>query len=242
MTVIVRFICGVNCLFRGAWILLTRPGLKRWAVAPILLSILVFIGFVTAASWVAAHYGAEVGHGWWGTIASIAAGTAAFIATLLIGFFTYAIVANIVASPFNDVLSHKTEMLLAGTTGEVRGVSFTRDTLRMILSALKLAVVQAAIVVPALVLLLIPVIGVFAFAVPASVLLGLTFLDYPLERRKVSTGGKLSFCWKHFAEVLGFGAVTYALMLVPIVNVLVIPPAAVGATVLYLRLAKVNPH
>jgi CysZ protein len=234
----IRLVTGMSYPFRGAWVLLTRPGLKRWAAVPILLSILVFIGFITAASWVAAHYGAEVGHGWWGTIASIAAGTASFIATLLIGFFTFAIMANVVASPFNDVLSRKTEVLLSGTTGEVAGGSFIHDMLRAVLSAVKLAVIQVAAMVPALLLLLIPVIGFLLFAIPASFFLGMTFLDYPFERRKMRVGEKLRFCWEHFAEVFGFGVVTYALMLVPVVNVLVIPPATVGATMLYLALAK----
>ncbi len=229
-----RFLRGASFLFKGLGTLVVGSGLRRWAVIPIAINTILFAGAGYLAVRLGVHYGGLVSEGWLGTVGAAAAGIGAFLLFVIVGFFTFGMVAIVISAPFNELLSQATERRATGSTGEVDKLPFAADMVRAGLAAARLFAVEMAATIPALPLLLIPVAGAIAFGVLASFFLALAFLDYPLDRRKLGVGDKLGFCSKHLAEVLGFGAITYVMMMVPLVNVATIPVASVGATLLFL--------
>ena len=238
MTGIGRFFKGTGYLFRGASTLLTGRGLWRWALLPLIINFVLFAAVGAFGVWAAFHYtGGAAGESWWATLLALLAAALTLAAYFLVGFFTFGLVANLLASPFNELLSQGTERLLTGATGEIKDRVLAAEMLRAALAALKLFALEMAITVPALLALLIPVVGPVLLALLGGFFLALAFLDYPLDRRKLGVKQKLAFCRRHRAEAMGFGLTVYAAMLVPFLNVLMIPAAAVGATRLYLDLS-----
>ena len=94
---------------------------------------------------------------------------------------------------------------------------------------------------PLLVLGLFPVFGQTVVPVlqtlVAGFFLSVELLAIPLERRGLHLGGRLRFVWRHRGQTLGFGLTAFFLFLVPLMNVLALPGAVVGATLLVRRLS-----
>ena len=238
-----RFLSGASFLFRGFYTLLKGGRIRRWAIAPLVLNALLFVVLLAFGVWAAVHYtGEATGDSWWGSVLQVLAAFGAVAVMVTVTFFTFGMVAALAAAPFNELISQGTERILTGDTGEIRDRAFLSEMLRAGFAALKMFLLEMAVVIPAMVLLLIPVAGPLLFAVPAGFFMALTYMDYSLDRRKLGVGSKLSFCLKHFAEVMGFGTLVYACMLVPFLNVLTVPVAAVGGTRLFLRLNGDEPR
>ncbi len=238
MTSFKRFFAGAAYFFRGLGMLLTGRLPLRWAVAPVLLSLFVFLIVMVAAVWTAVHLSSQAADDAWSrTLWGSLGGFVVFALVLLIGFFTFGMLAAVVAAPFNELISQATERVLTGHTGEIKDRSFAADMLRATLAAVKLFLMEMVVVIPALLLLLIPVAGPVLFALPAGFFLALAYVDYPLDRRKLGLRQKMAYGFRHLPEIMGFGLVAYLAMLVPFVNVLMIPVAAVGATRLFLDIS-----
>jgi len=237
-----RFFGGSTYLFRGMGTLLAGSGMRRWAVCPLLINALVFSLVMVGGVWVAAHYASQLSETTWGVLWGSLAGVLAFLMILIVCFFTFGLVAPVFAAPFNELLSQHTEMRITGTTGEFKDRAFAAEMLRALWSAIKMFMLEMTVVLPAMLLLLIPFLGAVLFALPAGFFIALAYLDYPLDRRKLGVRRKLAFCRRHTADVMGFGILTYLVTMVPFVNVLMIPVAAVGATRLFLDLAGRDPE
>lgn len=237
MSPVRRFLRGAGFLFSGFATLLATPGTKRLAVLPIAASVLVFAALGAGGVWLAARLGSAMADGAWGTFWAWVTGVVALAAFAVFWLFAFGMFTALVAAPFNELISQRVELALTGSTGEVadgRGVS--AGMLRAALAAGKLLAAELAVMLPALVLLFIPVLGVALYGAPACFFLALGHLDRPLDRRRLGLRRKLSFCWANLPETLGFGAAAYLGMMVPLFNLLTIPAAAAGATRLYLDL------
>ena len=64
------------------------------------------------------------------------------------------------------------------------------------------------------------------------------WIDLPASRVRMTYAEKRALVRRHRAATLGFGVVAQALVLVPIVNVLLLPAAVAGGTLLYFRMEK----
>jgi CysZ protein len=235
-----RFAAGFSYLFRGLADLTSTPGMWLWALLPLVLNLLVFSLVLVTAVWAAAHYASGLSENSWGILWGSLAGLAAFALVLLVSFFTFGLVAPVLAAPFNELLSQRAEEKLTGSTGDSQERPLAGELLRAAWSATKLFLLELAVVLPALLLLLIPFAGVVLFAIPAGFFIALAYLDYPLDRRKLSVRQKLAFCRRHAAEVMGFGLSTYLVMMVPFLNVLMIPVAAVAGARLFVELDRAD--
>ena len=63
-------------------------------------------------------------------------------------------------------------------------------------------------------------------------MLAVQFIDYPMDASEISFGVMLKALADQRWLVLGFGATVSALLLVPLVNLLVIPAAVIGGSLL----------
>lgn len=229
--------------------LLTRPGLKRYVFVPLCINLLLFAGLIF---WAADSFSALLDWllpqlpDWLAWLAWLLWLLFALLAALLL-FFGFTLVANLIAAPFNGLLSARVEQLLTGRPppegpgGGLAGLlreagGALRDELRKLgyfaaWGALLLLISLVLIFIPLLNLLVAPLW--FLFGVWA---LSLEYADYPLGNRGLDFASQRRHIGRHRWPALGFGTAAMLATLIPVVNFVVMPAAVAGATRLWLSL------
>jgi CysZ protein len=145
---------------------------------------------------------------------------------LVVMFYTFIVLSNILASPFYDHITMKYERDHAPhRTGgeETTGV-------RGILITMKEEIKKAAfmLIIP-LILMFIPVVGgVLGFLV-AAVFVAWDYVDFSLARDYPRLRHRLSKLWHHKSLLVGFGFP----LVIPFLGLIVLPFAILGSTLLY---------
>lgn len=172
----------------------------------------------------------------------------AIAAVLLLGvfFFFFRAVASAIASPFNDILSEKTEQIATGTFMDTpfSVIQVFKDAGRSIAHSFKILGAYLCLLILLLLLFLIPGIGAplytAAMVLLSSYMLAYEYLSYPMDRRRLSFRQKRAFLRSNLRSSLGFGLGNLALQSIPGLNLLMIPAAVIGGTLLYLELVPVS--
>jgi CysZ protein len=151
----------------------------------------------------------------------------AFIFVVVLGFAT---LTNLVGQPFFEALSDRIERGLGDTLPP--GPPWWRTLPRATVESLALLLVAACAGVVLLVLNLVPVLGQVAGALVWGYLLAVELLAIPLQRRGLHLRDRLRVLWRHRLLVTGFGVGAFLLFLVPLMNILAMPGAIVGGTLL----------
>jgi len=217
--------------------LINQEGLRRYAVAPLILNGILF----GAGIW----YGAD-------KFASFIDGLLPtwldwlqwllwplFAVTVLIAaFYTFTIIANFIASPFNSLLAAQVERRL-GTTISQSEFSITESLLHEV----KKFIFLVAWAVPLGVLFLIPglnLVAPFAWLIFSAWLLALEYCDYPMANHGIPFREQQLRLRGQAMLNLGFGAATLVATSIPIVNLFVMPAAVAGATALWFENMRPN--
>jgi CysZ protein len=245
---------GMTRLTAGLALLRRTPSLRRWALVPMLLSAL----FVLAALVLAAILGDDLVAavlpevpaitgwttrllGWGHTLAGILL-RVALAAVLLIGAF---VGAGVLASPAYDRLSAATERLVRGADeGPSDLAMIVGDVAQGVAHSVLGLALWAGLGCMLLPLGLVPLLGPPTEAVlwvgTSSLLLAREALDFAWSRRRLSFADKLRVLWRERAVTSGLGVGCFVLMLVPGANLVVLPVAVVGATLLALELEEAD--
>lgn len=222
--------------------LIRRPGLRRYVLIPLLVNIVLFSGAIWLS---AAYFDAAMaqllpqGYEWlewllWPLFAA---------AMLLVMFYTFTLVANLICAPFNDLLAEKVERELTGTvqgedTSLMQALKQSPKALWNEVRKLGYFLVRA---IPLLILFFIPVLNLIApflwIAFSAS-LLAKEYLDYPMANHGFSFDQQRDILKRHRVASLSFGGSVMVLTMIPVVNFVVMPLAVAGATALYLERVK----
>ena len=254
---------GFQLPLEGGRLLLREKRLWAPAVAPIGFSLLAF---AAAASLLVAHAGglydwvtlwvptpeAASWYAWlWvgpakAVLAILGAVIFAVVAgvALLISF----LIANVLASPFLDVLASRVELIETGVLEEdaPTGLIGTgADVLRSLREELRRALFFLAVVV-SLALLGFVIPGAHLVTGPAIVgfaifFLPLDYASYTLDRRRYSFRQKRTWLMANKPVVVGFGCAAFMICWVPGLNFLAIPLLVAGGTLLAIRNAPVRP-
>ncbi|MBW1842941.1 MAG: EI24 domain-containing protein [Deltaproteobacteria bacterium] len=163
---------------------------------------------------------------------------------LLISF----LVANVLASPFLDVLASRIELIETGVVEEdaPTGLIGTgADALRSMREELRRALFFLAVVV-SLALLGFVIPGAHLVTGPAIVgfaifFLPLDYASYTLDRRRYSFRQKRTWLMANKPVVVGFGCAAFMICWVPGLNFLAIPLLVAGGTLLAIRNAPARP-
>jgi len=164
-----------------------------------------------------------------------------FVALLLLMvFFTFTLVANVIAAPFNGFLAEKVEVVVRGedpfpafSWGELMAMvprTFGRE-MRKLGYFLPRAI-------GLFILSLIPVVNVVAaplWLIFGVWMMAIQYIDYPADNNKMSWQDMLAWLRSKRWQSLGFGGITYLALLIPGVNVLMMPAAVAGATLFWVR-------
>ncbi|WP_029132504.1 sulfate transporter CysZ [Sedimenticola selenatireducens] len=227
---------GINQLFQGLK-MLTRPGLRRYLLAPVAINIVVFViigwigfsqfdsllnTFLPESSWLSFLR-------WllWPLFA---------LSVLLITFYTFTAVANLIAAPFNSLLSAKVEELLTGNKPPESRRTLQQLILPTIQSELRKLGYFLLRAIPLLLLFVIPGINLlapFLWLLFSAWFLAIEYADYPLGNHGLDFRSQHDRLKQTRLAALGFGGGVTLLMMIPILNFAAMPAAVVGATRLW---------
>ncbi len=229
-------VTGMRCLLRGLK-LLSHPGLKRYLAVPILVNILVFsfvawlgIGqferlfdrFLPESSWL--HYFRWI---LWPIF---------IFAFLLIIFYTFTVIANLLAAPFNGILAAEAEKRLTGIAPPEAPGNIASEIIPSIASELRKLAYFLIRAIPLLLLFLIPVVQIaapFLWMAFSAWFLAIEYMDYPMGNHGLRFKQQFSKLRRMRYTALGFGAGVTLMMMVPVLNFAAMPAAVAGATILW---------
>lgn len=155
-----------------------------------------------------------------------------FISFFVAGFFTFTILANLLASPFYGQLSAKTLSLLTGEDY----VENSQPWLKEISSELVRIGYLLSRALPLLILFIVPginVIAAFVWGIFGAWGMALEYFSYPLENQGILFGEQKELVRSIRFGALVFGGIVVFSLTIPFVNIFVAPAAVVGATVYF---------
>lgn len=225
--------------------LIQRPRLRRFVLVPLLVNILLFAGLLYAAyGWFQHLMNAVLSYlpAWLDWLQYLLWPLFA-ISALLIIFYTFTLIANIIAAPFNGLLAeavekHLTDQPLPGSEGWKQLI---RELIPTLFSEIQKLLYFVLWAIPFGIAFLIPGLNLFApilWGVFSAWMLTLEYMDYPMgnhgmlfkqQRRRAREKRMLS---------LGFGVAAMLLTMIPVVNFIAMPSAVAGATAMWVKKFK----
>ena len=227
---------GAGYLLRGLRLLL-RPGLRRFLVVPVTLNVVIF----SVAAWIAlTRFQLVVDRylpqeSWLDYLRWLLWPLFALTFMLLV-FYTFTTIANLLAAPFNGLLSSKVEQLVTGRIPPDLPSGLVADILPSLFMELRKIVYFLVRALPLLLLFLIPGIQLIApllWIAFSAWFLALEYLDYPMGNHGLKFKQQLGQLKRLRLLALGFGGAVNLLMLIPLLNLVAMPAAVAGATLLW---------
>jgi CysZ protein len=158
------------------------------------------------------------------------------ISFFIAGFFTFTLIANLIASPFYGDLSAKTQKIIAHETGDI----VEQKLLAVIGSELKRVLYLVSRVVPVLIISFIPGLNIIApllWLLFGAWALSLEYFSYPLENEGALFKEQREALKDVRIGALSFGAMVLFGLTIPILNIVVPPVAVISATIYRQKLA-----
>jgi CysZ protein len=229
---------GTGYLAKG-FILVKRPGIRRYVITPLLINILLFGGLIYAGyaqfspfvDWLLSFLPSWLGFLEWILWALFTSFAAFFV------FFVFTPIANIISAPFNAIMSEKIEEMLTGKdiNSGIDLITIIKDS---IISQLRKLLYIAIWSAGLLLISLIPVINLISpilWILFGSWLLALEYMDYPMGNHDLTFQQQKDRLKQRRGLALGFGGSVMVLTSIPIINFLVIPLATAGATAMWVE-------
>lgn len=220
----------VGYFFQGLK-LLTRQELRKFVLIPVLINIVLYsIALILGYYYVSDLIDQFIPD--WLTWLSWILWPLFFISFFIAGFFTFTILANLIAAPFYGMLAAKTLSMISGRTQAVKEQPLTK----VMLAELGRAGYMLSRALPLLVLSIIPGLNVMApflwalFGAWGSVL---EYMAYPLENDGVLFTEQKQLVKSVRLGALSFGGVTMLGLTLPVLNIIVAPAAVIGATIYF---------
>ncbi len=236
-----------SSLLRGAGYLisglrsLNRAELRGFVLAPLLINTLLF----SAGIWWSSNQFArldQIVQGWLPAWLAWLHGLLWLIfilGALVVVFYTFTVVANLIGAPFNSLLAERVARLEAPQTAPPPVAPIDWKALLLSpLAELNKLLYFVGWMVPLLLLSFVPVLNIatpLLWALFSAWMLALEYADYSLGNRGLTPRQQRRLLRQHWPLALGFGGMTLLLTLVPLLNFLVMPAAVIGATLLWTR-------
>ena len=228
-------ILALNCLLQGLK-LLNHPQLRKYLLIPLFINMVLYTGaFVLGYHSVSAliHQFIPAWLSWLNWILW----PLFFVSFLVIGFFTFTLVANLIAAPYYSQLSAKTLQIVLGQDVPIVEQPWNK----VFMGELNRIGYLLVRVLPLLLLFVIPVVNLIApilWAIFAAWGFAMEYMAYPLENRGLTFGDQKQFLKKSRWGALSFGGVAGLALTLPLINFLVGQAAVIGATIYVHRLSE----
>ncbi|MFN0057650.1 MAG: EI24 domain-containing protein [Planctomycetota bacterium] len=246
------FFSGALTFAEGARFLADRPVLLPFVLVPFCLTVIAFVVVLVLSwhfysGWEADFFADKDAWYWVWTGAKYWARLVFAALYLGVTMLTFVAVGSMITAPFNDYLSQRVEAaLLPAKDAVLSGLGqLASDVVRsLVQESLRLAI-SIGLLVATLVLLAIPLLGPFAYAAVSTYIsiryLAWDGLDYSMSRRRWGFRAKMDFLKANRASTVGYGAISFLLLMIPFTMLFVLPLNAIGGTVLFCRILKESP-
>ncbi|MDX3774494.1 sulfate transporter CysZ [Chromatiaceae bacterium AAb-1] len=226
----------MHYFFRGLSLIRTK-GLKRFVFIPLLINLVLFAAAFyfllqqvnAMVLWIQQWLPAWL-H--WLEYLLIPLG----VMSVILGMaFSFTLVANWIAAPFNGLLSEKTEAYLTGKPVNDLGVAgFIKDIPRLLgREWQKICYALPRAVIFLLLFFLLPVAGQVLWFLFTSWLLAIQYCDYPFDNHKVPFRDMRQKLRQQWPDSFAFGITVAIACMIPLFNLFVMPIAVCGATAMW---------
>jgi CysZ protein len=219
---------------------LTKPGVRLYVIIPLALNFLVFALLIWAGmsffgdllNWLLP----DTDSGLW--ILYWLLWIAFFLTAMIIVFYTFSIVANLIAAPFNGLLAEAVEHHLTGQTAPGGLLTAVKEFIPSLAAELKKLLYLIGWSIPLFILSFIPGINVLSpvlWVLFSAWMMGLQYLDYPFANHGVFFAQQRKRLAGHRIPATSFGGGVMLATLIPVVNFFVMPAAVAGATIMWVE-------
>lgn len=234
------FFKGFGFLMQG-FPLIFQKGIRAFVLIPLLINIVVFSGAV----WLAyTQYQQLMGQllgwlpSWLSWVEWIFLPFFALLIMLVI-YYTFSIIANFIAAPFNALLAERVEMKLRGQkVADGSNLSVLKNIGKTLGSEVKKVFYMLKWMPLLLLITVIPgvnLIAPFAWIIYGAWMYSLQYTDYPMGNHGLFMKEELQVLRKNRGHALGFGAATTLITIIPVLNFLAMPVAVIGATAMWVK-------
>ena len=229
---------GIDCFVEG-FRLVSKPGLRRYVIVPTMINALVLTLMIAVS--------VSVFSPWVERLISFLPDWLFFLSWLIwmlasiivafVLFYLFTILANIIASPFNALLSIKVEESLIG-----KSLTSTVSIWLILPRAFWREVVKLMYLLPRLLgLLLISVIPVvnaiapFLWIIFSAWMMAVQYTDYAADNNEISFPELRKRLASKRIDSVMFGFPAYLVLAIPVVNLILLPVAVAGGTVFWVK-------
>jgi CysZ protein len=238
---------GANYFFRGFGIAF-MPKIRRFIYIPLIVNILLFAGglwysfakFDELIDWITPDWLSDMPDwlGWLETGITWILFPIFAIVVFVVVFYTFSLIANLIAAPFNGMLAEAVEKKL---TGQEVGNPFDfrvmlRTLIPMMFDEVKKLLYFVLWAIPLLLLFLVPVVNIAASLVWilfSAWMLSLEYMDFPMGNHNLRFKAIRKRVTSQRFMSLGFGGAVLVGTMIPVFNFIVMPVAVCGATALW---------
>lgn len=229
---------ALRCLSQGI-VLLSHPQLRKFVLIPLLINLILFAGAFGLAGYFFSDFLDWLIPAWLHWLRWLLWPLFGLV-FLLITFFSFAVLANLLAAPFYATLAERTEALLTGIPPQPLKASFANAVIREIGAEFRRLSYFLLRTAPLAILTLIPgvnLVAPFLWLVFNAWCLGLEYTSYPLANHGILFPQAHQLLARARLGVLTLGGAVMLGIGIPLFNIL-LPPAAVIAATIYLANAR----
>jgi CysZ protein len=223
-------VLAVSFLFKGLN-LLSSPELRKFIIIPVLINIVLYSAALTLGYFYISDLIDQFIPSWLHWLNWIL-WPLFFISFFIIGFFTFSLLANILAAPFYGKLSAKTMTMVKGQAA----ATAEQPLAKVLVAESKRLGYLVTRALPLLILSIIPginVIAPFLWALFGAWGMALEYLAYPLENQGVLFSEQKELVKSVRLGALSFGGLAVLGLTIPVLNIIVAPAAVIGATLYF---------
>ncbi len=221
-------IYAIRCFMQGLT-LLTRPELRKYLIIPLCINMVLYSIALALCYFYISDLIAQFIPSWLSWLEWLI-WPLFFMSFSVVGFFSFTLLANLIASPFYSQLAAKTLEIVSGEPSKIEEQPITQ----VVLAELKRMGYLASRMLPLLILFIIPVVNLiapFLWALFGAWGMGLEFMAYPLENKGLLFSQQKDEAKNRRIGVLSFGGLTVVGLSIPVLNLIIAPAAVIGATV-----------
>lgn len=241
-----NFIQGFGYIFSGMS-LVTQKGIRRFVLVPLLINSIAFFmaikvitqqfstlmdHFLGGISWLPDWL--ETGLEW--LLYPLFA-----ILIIILVYYSFTMIANLIAAPFNAILAQKVEAKLLGREITLQDVSMLQVIKRTLSSELRKMAYMLKWLIFLLILTFIPVvnsIAPFAWMLYGAWMLSVEYADYPMGNHELYFKEELARLKKNKFKSLGFGSAVMLMTSIPVINFFAMPVGVAAGTVYWVKRLK----
>ena len=229
---------GAHYLLQGLR-LIRQPGLRRYVAIPLLISTTVFAGAIFGASyWLGSLMSALLGYlpSWLDWLRYLLLPVFYIVAVLII-FYSFSLITNLIAAPFNGMLAEAVEQHLTGKAIATGGwKAILKDLLPSLFAELRKLLYFIMRAIPLGVLFLIPGVNLaapFIWALFSAWMLAIEYIDYPMANHLLHFSAQRKLLRRRRLLSYGFGGSSLLMTMIPVVNFFAMPVSVAGATAMW---------